>query len=78
MLWFELTLWRLCQDIPQCRWMLMFTDDYILCLLVSLVVMLSLCCLLISYCEDIMYMCEKHLRTKTELELMKPSTAAAG
>lgn len=78
MLWFELTLWRLCQDIPQCRWMLMFTDDYILCLLVYLVVMQSLYCLVIRYCRDIIYMWEKHAWTKSELELMKPSTAAAG
>lgn len=73
----ELIWWRLCQDIPQCRWMLMFTDDYILCLLVNLVVMLSFFCLLIRYCENITFMWEEHVRTEIELRLIKPSTTAA-
>lgn len=73
----HLTRWY-CETQPVCRWMLMFTDDYILCLLVQLVGMLSSYCLLISSCEDIVNILEEIVRTETALALMKPCTAAAG
>lgn len=69
--WLHLTRWY-CETQPVCRWMLMFTDDHILCLLILNVLVTSVFVKLTKLCVDTL--------AKTQLVFVRvePSAAAAG